>query len=236
MSLTNEEVNELLASGGYVDQEEGQFHITDLSRLTWAMRKIEEANAAKSERENVAKQEVDRIKLWLENENKKDNETIKYMESLIADYAERKREENPKYKSESTPYGKLLFKKQQPKWEFTDESQVAELLQSAGMENLVKVVPEQLLVANKTEFKKAFLFAPAGIAARTKEGWELVEVYNQDESQFKVIDGDVFDTISGEVVETYAYMENVVYDAVSLMVVPGVIAYNQPDKLEIGGK
>jgi phage host-nuclease inhibitor protein Gam len=77
---------------------------------------------------------------------------------MAADYARRQREENPKYKGEKTPYGKISFRKQQTEWKYTDEAALVQYLEDNGHVELVRTKKEPI----KTELKKMLLVTETG--------------------------------------------------------------------------
>src|SRR5690606_9677828 len=72
-------------------------------------------------------------------------------QSLIGEYALKRREEEPNFKSEKTPYGRITWTKRQPKWNYDDEK-VITFLEMNMRDDLIRVKKEPV----KTEIKKLF--------------------------------------------------------------------------------
>lgn len=133
------------------EQRRKEYKITDLSSLTWAMRKLSAIEAKKAEVNQVADQEIAHIESYRKSELEKLADSEAFFNSLINDYANEQRATDPKYKSEKTPYGSIGFVKQQPKWKYQDEALV-EFLEKNNYSDLVRVKKEPV----KTEIKKMF--------------------------------------------------------------------------------
>lgn len=129
--------------------EKEAFVVDDLNKATWAMRQLRgvvaqlEANAA------IAEEEKKRIDAWLEHANKNLLSDRAFFEAHLTAYLRKEREENPTKKSISTPYGKIVSRTSQPKWE-TQEELVDWLLNNK--DTLIRVKYE----VDKAELKKTF--------------------------------------------------------------------------------
>lgn len=141
-ALQLQELNDLPA------EREG-YRLDTVQQVTWALRKLAAINAKRAEIKAVADEEMHRIVTWAESENRKLDDGVSFFEGLLKDYAMRKRAEDPKFKSESTPYGAVKFRKQQPKWQY-DDKKLLESLKSAGRTDLIRIKEEP----NKEELKK----------------------------------------------------------------------------------
>ena len=125
------------------------FVVDDLTKATWAMRKLRgvvagiEANAA------IAKAEIERINQWLEEANKSLLNDRAYFEGHLTMYLRKEREANPDTKSISTPYGKITSRVTQPKWETMEE--LTDWLMNHN-DSLIRVKYE----VDKTELKKTY--------------------------------------------------------------------------------
>lgn len=131
------------------DQRRERFEIKDLDGVNWAFRKIMAYNSKRAELEALARAEIERIQSWLAQESKQINDGISFFEALLTEYAVIQREVDPKFKA-STPYGKISFRKQQPQWEYQEET-VIQSLKDAGLNDLIRVKEEP----NKVEIKKS---------------------------------------------------------------------------------
>ena len=129
--------------------EREAFVVDDLSKATWAMRKLRsvvvglEANAA------IAKAEQERIALWLEEANKSLLQERAFFEGHLTAYLRKEREADPDKKSITTPYGKITSRVTQPKWETLDE--LTDWLMNHN-DSLIRIKYE----VDKTELKKTY--------------------------------------------------------------------------------
>jgi len=139
-----EEVNELT--------DRDRFQLTSIDQVNWAFRKLAAIKAKKAEIEQLAAGEVARINAWKDTENGKLDENSLFFEALLSEYAIRKRDADPTFKKESTPYGTVKFRKLQPKWIYEDET-LLESLKSAGLTDLIRIKEEP----NKVDLKKVVI-------------------------------------------------------------------------------
>lgn len=101
--------------------DKSSFIVDDLSKATWAMRKLRsvvvglEANAA------IATAEKARIDLWLNDANKSLLPEREFWETHLTSYLRKEREQDDSVKSITTPYGKITSRTTQPKWEMSEE-------------------------------------------------------------------------------------------------------------------
>lgn len=126
------------------------FRVTDTDSLNWAFRKMQAYQQELTEVNNLARSEMERIQAWQEREQNRISEQMEFFESLIRQFALEQRAQNPKFKV-STPYGKVGFRKQQPKWNY-DETKLVESLKAIGHTDLVRVKEEP----DKAAIKKRF--------------------------------------------------------------------------------
>lgn len=134
------------------DEEERQkFQISDLASLTWAMRKLAAIEQKKAEVNQVANQEIEHIEQYRRSELEKLADNEEFFKSMIGEYAGKKRLEDPKFKTEKTPYGTIGFRKQQPKWHYDDEKLLKHLNENQLFE-FIRFKEE----VNKEEIKKFF--------------------------------------------------------------------------------
>ncbi|MDC0763460.1 host-nuclease inhibitor Gam family protein [Brevibacillus sp. AG] len=124
-----------------------RFKITDLDSLNWALRKIAALDAQLAEKNELAAKEKARIDKWLHKESKSIQQSKEFLEGLITIFAHEQRSKDPKWKSESTPYGKVSLRKMPAKWDYNEELAL-ETVQSAGMDKFIRI---------KTELDKAIL-------------------------------------------------------------------------------
>lgn len=110
------------------------FEVTDLSSLTWTMKKIAEMNKKKKENETVANEQIESIKQWLEEVNKPLNDSIEYLGSLATHYHRMVREQDPKQKTLSTPYGKVKSRESKASVAQGDKKKLLEYVLSNDIE------------------------------------------------------------------------------------------------------
>lgn len=117
-----------------------RFKITDIESLNWALRKMAALSAQRKENLNLAEKEIARIEEWYQKEKKTIEESAQFFTMLIEEYAREQRASDPKWKA-STPYGKVSFRKQQPKWNY-DEQKALESLQTSGLGKFIRIKQE----------------------------------------------------------------------------------------------
>lgn len=235
--LEIEEIERIAAERQEDSEEVNQrYTITNLSSLNWAFRKISVLDKKIKEVEDLAKEEKARIDAWKDKQLKAFASDKGFFEYLVAEWAEQARAADPKFKKESTPFGEVAFKKQQPEWTYPNESAVVEWCEAHDLETLVKT---EKSVADKTQFKKAFdiktnVIVKDGEVIDTvdKDGNGLlyqIHVYGEEDGGgFAIIDKE-----AGEIVKDAIFMETAVVERMSELVVPGVKAEYRPDKLEV---
>src|SRR5690625_5230200 len=127
---------------------------------------------------NLADAEIHKIEQWRERENEQANNSIKYFQGLLAEYAVSKREKDPHLKTINLPNGRFGFRKRQPKWKY-DNEKVVETLEKLGMTDLVRIKKEP----KKSDIKKVFeVVNGKAVNPETGEVVEGIEVINQGES------------------------------------------------------
>jgi len=154
-------------------QEHQGFSIENLESANWALRKIAALQKQKTENDELAQKEIDRIKLWQTAEDKKTQQSIEFFESLLTGYFIREREQDPKFKI-STPYGKVTAKKQQPKWEYNDQKAI-ESLKAAELTELIRIKEE----LDKVALKKILVVTNTNVITKDGEVIEGITVTEQ---------------------------------------------------------
>jgi phage host-nuclease inhibitor protein Gam len=132
------------------EENRERFKIHDLSSLTWAMRKLSAIEAKKADVNLLVNNEKERLEQYRTKELENLQGSENFFHSLIHDYAERMRAEDPKFK-QSTPYGKISYRKQTAKWNY-DDSALIEYLEQNEFADLIRIKKEPV----KTEIKKLF--------------------------------------------------------------------------------
>lgn len=130
------------------EQAKEKFKITNLESASWAFRKLKAINANIAETKKLADIERKRIKEWEDKAVKDYERSISFFEYLLKDYFEKMRAEDPKFKL-STPYGKVMSRKQQDKWIY-DEDVIVASLKKNGLDKFIRIKEEP----NKTDLKK----------------------------------------------------------------------------------
>lgn len=234
------ELDELETMGLLDESDDGsrdRFKITDVSSLTWAFRKIGALEAQLKVNAEVAEEQRAVINAWEEKESKDLNGSIDFFKHLIREYAEERRNGDEKFKKESTPYGTVSLKAQPPEWTFPDEKEVISFLKENDLETLVKTVPAEEKISNKTEFKKAFdikqyVYSKNGkIVDQANElGVGLFYTYMllETDEEPKIVELE-----TGEIAKDVIYHEAVAVERMSEKIVPGVVVTVRPEKVEI---
>lgn len=139
----------------FLDEQEGiekeSFIVKDDQEANWALRKIKSMNDQIERNNTLAQAEIDKIEHWNQSENKKHQDSIDYFQSLLAQYAAVKRENDPKFKTLKLPNGAFSFRKRQPKWNY-EEDIVVKALEDANLTDFIRVKK----FPSKADIKKAF--------------------------------------------------------------------------------
>lgn len=168
--LVREEIEE-------VEQENQDFIIENLEGCNWVFRKLRALELKKADFTALAQKELDRINTWLKSETESIDNQKAFFEGLLTAYATDQRIADSKFKI-STPYGKVIFRKAQPKWNYDDEK-VIESLKIAGYAEFVRTKEE----INKTDLKKATKVVNGiAVIAETGEPIEGILIEEQPET------------------------------------------------------
>ncbi|WP_134682532.1 host-nuclease inhibitor Gam family protein [Brevibacillus migulae] len=146
-----EEIEDLLFEQSE-EQAKQRFEIKDLPSLNWTVRKLAALEAKRDEVKQLADLERERIARYEQNQLAGIEQSENFFKGLIEAYLHKRREEDPKFKKEITPYGEVAFVKQQPEFIYNDEELIKWL---EGHEHYDQVKVEKK-VANKSELKKLF--------------------------------------------------------------------------------
>lgn len=150
------------------ETEKEYFKVTDKDTANWALRKIKQYQEKQKENSELADAEKEKINAWLEAENGQAQQSVDFFQGLLAEYAMKQREIDPKFKSMNLPNGKIQFRKQQPKWNY-DANKVIESLKRLGMTDYIRFKEEPA----KSDIKKALQVA--GNKVVNPETGEIVE-------------------------------------------------------------
>ena len=142
----------------FVDEQQG-FTVTDDSAAQWCMKKIKEAEADKEMWRKHYEAQMEKV-------NKAADETIDYFTAKLEEYfASVPHKATKAQESYTLPGGKLIRKKQQPKFE-TDDEALVPWLEENFMGQLVKVKKS----ADWAALKKVCSVTPDGEHVATDEG------------------------------------------------------------------
>ncbi len=150
-------MNELQSSlNQYLEEQEQTeretFVVDTDEKANWALRKIKQAQQKQEESNALAIAEIEKIEAWNADEKEKAQRDIDYFQGLLAYYAVKKREEDPKFKSQKLPNGRIKFVKKQPKLNY-DNQTVIDYLKKNERTDLIRTKEEP----SKSEIKKAFV-------------------------------------------------------------------------------
>lgn len=176
MSELERSLNEFIAEE--VVEEKERFKIESDHQADWALRKIKEAENEIEKVEYFAETQIRQIENWKSKQLEKQHNSIDYFKSLLAEYLQNKRKEDPKLKSITLPSGNVGFRKKPAKWIYNDETAL-KTLESENLNEYIKI--EKKL--NKTAIKKAFKVIDGKVInPDTGQVIEGIEVQEQGES------------------------------------------------------
>ena len=137
-----------------LDQEEAEdqaqaFVIDDDKKASWALKKYKLLEIEEDRKAKLVKDEIDRLKLWLENEQGKIDKKKGFFEQMLGAYLMDLRKADPKAKVD-TPYGTVSTRKNQDNWVYEDET-IIKFLHEAEMDEFIQVKEE----IDKRSLKKA---------------------------------------------------------------------------------
>ena len=142
-----DELSEIFTTEETEEQRKERFKITDLSSLNWALRKLSVLEKNHTEEFELSVIEIARIRAWFEKQDKAYQGSKQFFEGLIEQYANTQIAEDPKWKGNKTPYGKVNFHKQKDQWEYDEDPLVAYLKQEKKTALLkVKLEPIKELI------------------------------------------------------------------------------------------
>jgi len=146
-----DELNELLSTDESTEEVRKRFQITDLSSMNWALRKLSALKKEQDEEWKLLVAEQLRIQKWYDKQNDASDNSRRFLEGLIGEYAKAQRAEDPRW-MQKTPFGRVGFRKQQPEWVYEGDKTLDYFLTSEWVETCVRVKNE----LNKTNIKEAF--------------------------------------------------------------------------------
>lgn len=164
--------------------EKGQFKIENKEQATWALRKIKALKTQIKETNELAEIEIERIKIWQENENQSAESSMDYFENLLHDYMLEERALDPKLKTVKLPHGTVRFRKQQPEYK-RDEDKLLVWAKESNLKEYIKI-KENL---NWSNLKKDItLVAGNAIHKKTGEVIKHVEIIERKDKFEVVVD------------------------------------------------
>lgn len=144
-------MNDIEDLENFNEEAKQRFQVKDLASLNWAMRKLTAIEAKKRELRAMIDGEKERLEMFLERETSGLTDSENFFKFLVSEYASRKRDEDPKFKGEKTPFGKIGFRKVPDKWLY-DEDVLVSYLEQNQYNELIRTKKEPV----KTEIKKMF--------------------------------------------------------------------------------
>lgn len=171
------------AEGGAETPPSDRFRIRDISALNWALRKLAALDRQEAEINELARQEVERIEEWRKKRLESVARSREYLTFLIEEYAREQRALDPKWKA-STPYGRVSFRRQQPKWHWKDDQVLVDWLERAGYTDMVRVKKEP----EKAVLKKRFSLADDGRVIDPETGEVVPGVVVEEQGEKLVVE------------------------------------------------
>ena len=170
-----------------LDQEEAEdqaqaFVIDDDKKASWALKKYKLLEIEEDRKAKLVKDETERLKLWLINEQEKIDKKKAYLEQMLGGYLMDLRKADPKAKVD-TPYGTVSTRKNPDKWVYEDEA-VIKFLHEAEMDKFIRVKEE----IDKTPLKKALKVLDG--KAYTEAGEEVAGISVESAGEKIVIKAD----------------------------------------------
>lgn len=158
--------------------EKKQFEIEDLSGVDWALRKIQKNTEALKEIKDYTDNEKMKYDLLYKRQQEMTENNNKYLQYLIKNYLDKKREEDPKYKI-TTAIGTVSTRKS-TSWKYDDEK-LLDFFKKNDMTKYIRVKEE----INTVDFRKEVIVTNSGdvVVAETGEVVDGVEV-TQEEKLF----------------------------------------------------
>ncbi|ODB81913.1 hypothetical protein A9N02_14050 [Staphylococcus sp. AOAB] len=140
-----------------IEHQEESFKITNLDQANWAFKKLDAINAKENEINQLASQEIDRIKDWqsIQTDQLKNHKT--YFEHLLTEYFKEMRQQDNKFKL-NTPYGKVTSRKGSKVLQLSNEQNVIDQLEQRGFDKYIKGTE----TINQTDIKNDFNVTESG--------------------------------------------------------------------------
>jgi phage host-nuclease inhibitor protein Gam len=216
--------NELLEVEEVQNEE---FKVESIDQANWCFRKIRALQEKVTDNKRLAADERTRIDMWEKKETEAAENSISYFESVLTEYFIKLRQADPKAKV-STPYGKISSRKQQPKWDYSNENKIVNFLKENELKDLVRTKEE----AKKDEVKKTVEVQKNIVANKdTGEVLNNIGVKNVVSEDGSNSHREIIDLETGELLNDVDYFEiAAVYNG---KVIPGINISEQLDKITI---
>jgi phage host-nuclease inhibitor protein Gam len=140
-----------------IEQQDETFKITNLDQANWAFKKLDALQAKENEINQLANQEIERIKDWQNKQTEQLQNNKGYFEYILTEYFKEEREKDAKFKL-NTPYGKVTSRKGSKVIQISNEQNVIDQLEQRGFTNYIKVSKK----INQTDIKKDFNVTETG--------------------------------------------------------------------------
>ena len=142
---SNQSLQDFLDEKEQIAQD--RFKVDTDEKANWSLRKIKQFQDEQKENNSLAETEIEKINSWADSENEKAQRSIDYFQGLLAYYALKQREADPKFKKLELPNGKIKFTKQQPKFNYDDDVLINYLKKSERTDLIkVKETPDRATV------------------------------------------------------------------------------------------
>lgn len=156
-------------------EEQQAFIIDDDKKASWALKKYKLLEIEEERKKNLVKDEIDRLKFWLDQEQEKIEKKKALLSQSLSGYLYQLRKDNPKAKID-TPFGAVTTRKTPAKWTYDDET-VIKFLHQAEMNEFIRVKEE----VEKTPLKKALKVVDGKAYTEAGEEVEGITVTDQGE-------------------------------------------------------
>lgn len=167
-----------LAEVDQIDKKE-PFKVTNNSSADWVLRKLAALEAQENSNNQLAQQNIDRIKKWRDKKSQETQQSREYFEFLLTDYFNQQRAKDPKFKLD-TPNGCVSARKVPRKWKY-DEKNLVKSLKDAGAKEFIRIKEEP----DKKALKKSAQVTDAGDVV-TEDGVKL-EGAHVDPATYKTV-------------------------------------------------
>lgn len=141
MNELQQSLNDHVQEQSKIVETDDGFTIDNDEKANWALRKIAEHEQHIQDANDLAQKEVDKIESWFKGIKESRQNQIDSLQSMLANYAMSKRQDDPDFKSMKLPSGRFGFRKRPDKWVY-DDDKLLESLKRSGMDGLIRVKEE----------------------------------------------------------------------------------------------